>query len=114
MTSIVIACGTDAIPNVDAFTDLPNAVIARYDASGLAPVIAMAQALTYYTTVLVHQKPTLVVVMGDRPEGLAAALAAMFLRIPVSHAGDGVQVEFGGTLGLCISNIASVHPCSAA
>ena len=64
---------------------LPEAAVASYNAEGLSPAVAMAQALVYFTGVYANAKPKLVIVLGDRYETLAAALAAKFARVPIAH-----------------------------
>lgn len=86
---------------------LSDACVARYDAHGLGGTISIAQALPYFTAVYVQQKPSLVIVIGDGPEMLAAALAALFLKINVTHlGGDHEEIgDFGNFMRECIAHI---------
>lgn len=86
---------------------LPGAAVARFDPNGLSPAIAMAQALPYYTAVFANQKPSLVIVIGDGPAMLAAALAAYFLQVPLTHLGEDGTDEVA--LRECIANLAGVN-----
>lgn len=89
----------------------PDCVVTRYDATGLGPAVAMAQALTYFTAMFTFQKATRVVVLGDRYETLAAALAAMFLRIPIAHihGGETTTGAFDDPMRHAITHMADMH-----
>ncbi len=51
---------------------------------------AMALGIKNFSTIFSKEKPDILVVLGDRPEPLAATLAAAFFKIPIAHiqAGD--------------------------
>jgi len=57
----------------------------------------LGEGITAITDLLWEQKPDLVLLLGDRFEALAAALAAYYLRIPVGHVHGG-DVTQGGVL----------------
>lgn len=109
MTTVICASSAE---NDDFINSLgiavPDAAVARYSAFGLGPTIAVAQALTFFTAVYVGQQPNYVIVVGDGPEMLAAALAAMFLRINVTHVDGNRELndEFTPMLRDCIARIA--------
>ncbi len=90
---------------------LPEAAVASYDAAGLSPAIAMAQALPYFAAVYQNAKPKLVIVLGDRYETLAAALAAFFLRIPIAHlhGGETTTGAFDDAFRHSITHMAALH-----
>lgn len=87
---------------------LPDASIAKYDAHGLGGTVAVSQALPYFTAVFTQQKPSLVIIIGDEPEMLAAALAALFMKVNVTHLGGdhGELGDFGIITRDCIARIA--------
>lgn len=87
---------------------LPGACVAKYDARGLGGAIAIAQAVPYFTAVFTQQKPSLVIIIGDEPEMLAAALAALFMKVNVTHlGGDHEELgDFGIITRDCIVQIA--------
>jgi GDP/UDP-N,N'-diacetylbacillosamine 2-epimerase (hydrolysing) len=78
--------------------------------TGAVMARAMGQALIGMTEVLEKTRPDLVVVLGDRGEMLAGALAALHLGIPVAHLHGG---ERSGTLDAslrhAISKLAHFH-----
>jgi hypothetical protein len=72
-------------PLQSVIAELPGCYVARFDSEGMSPDVAVARAITYFTVVFKSGNPKLVVVLGDRYETHAAALAAHFLRIPIAH-----------------------------
>lgn len=82
--SIVIVSNSRAEhgPLTSVIAALPEAQVLEFVAEG-APHAEMSAALHWFTKHLAGAK--LVVVLGDRYETLAAALAATFLRIPIAH-----------------------------
>lgn len=84
---------------------LTDAAVVRFDPHGLSPAVTVAQAMTYFTAVYTSQNPTLVIVIGDGPEMLAAGLAALFMKVPVSHLSGDANDEFDGPLRECLGHI---------
>jgi UDP-hydrolysing UDP-N-acetyl-D-glucosamine 2-epimerase len=111
MSGIVIVCNNRAErgPLESVIAALPEARVVGVDVAGLPPAAAMAYALTEFTGRLAGAR--LVIVLGDRYETLAAALAAMFLRIPVAHihGGETTTGAFDDALRDSITAIASLH-----
>jgi GDP/UDP-N,N'-diacetylbacillosamine 2-epimerase (hydrolysing) len=69
--------------------------VALHDGSGAEMAKAIADALNSMVDVFAQEKPDMVVVLGDRGEMLAGALAAIHLNIPVVHIHGG---ERSGTI----------------
>lgn len=57
------------------------------------------------------ERPDLMLVLGDRFEILAAAMAAHMLRVPIAHIGGGDVTEgsYDDAMRDCISRMASIH-----
>ena len=70
------------------------------DDSPLAIARAAAQALAGFAEAFARLAPAIVVVLGDRFEILAAAQAALFLRVPLAHIHGGEVTE--GMMDECI------------
>ena len=83
--------------------------------SGVEMAFALAQALEAFSRGLERDKPDLLLVLGDRGEMLAGALAAVHLNIPVAHVHGG---ERSGTVDEsirhAISKLAHIHLTSTA
>lgn len=108
MGNIVIVSNSRAElgPLSSVIAALPEAAVVGCDVAGLTPSAAMAKALEEFTRVLSGAK--LVVVLGDRYETHAAALAAMYLRVPVAHihGGETTTGAFDDALRHGISHVA--------
>lgn len=65
--------------------------IAADDAEGVA--LSAAQALSGVARALVRLKPDVLVLLGDRYELLAAAQAALLVRVPIAHIHGGEATE---------------------
>lgn len=80
---------------------------------GSEMALAMADELAALTRFWAADRPDAVMLLGDRGEMLAGALAAMHLSIPIIHVGGG---ERSGTLDEsfrhAITKLAHVHLCS--
>ncbi|MBE5907035.1 MAG: UDP-N-acetylglucosamine 2-epimerase (hydrolyzing) [Lachnospiraceae bacterium] len=76
---------------------------------------AMAQttgvALEKFAEVLETMKPDILVVLGDRYEILAAAIAAHFLGIPIAHlcGGDVTEGAVDDAIRHCITKMSTLH-----
>lgn len=111
MITIVVPSRAESGPLQSVIAALPGAVVTRFDSTGMTPAIAMSQGLTYFTAMFTAQKASRVVLLGDRYETLAAALAAMFLKIPVAHihGGETTTGAWDDALRHSISHIADLH-----
>jgi UDP-hydrolysing UDP-N-acetyl-D-glucosamine 2-epimerase len=69
----------------DGFTIDAKVPLPLGDDSAVGTSIAMSAALTGVASALSGLNPDIVVLLGDRYEILAAAVAALLLRIPVAH-----------------------------
>lgn len=109
--SVVCNSRAEAGPLQSVIKAIPGAVVTRFDSTGMSPAVAMSQAMTFFTAMFTAQKATRVVVLGDRYETLAAALAAMFLRIPVAHihGGETTTGAFDDPMRHAITHIADLH-----
>lgn len=109
--SVIIPSRAEFGPLASVIAALPGCNVVRFDSTGMSPAIAMAQALPYYTAVFTNMKTTRVLVLGDRYETLAAALAALFLGIPVAHCHGGETTEgaFDDPMRHAITHVASLH-----
>ena len=56
---------------------------------------ALALGVKNFTRVFLKDRPNILVVLGDRPEPLAAVLSASFLNIPIAHIQGGDRTEAG-------------------
>ena len=90
---------------------LPGCSVTRFNSDGMSPAVAVAQAVTFFTVMFKAQDAKLVVLLGDRYETLAAAMAAMFSGIPVAHihGGETTAGAFDDALRHSISHMATLH-----
>lgn len=90
---------------------MPGCVVTRFHSDGMSPAVAVAQAVIYFTTMFKAQDAKLVVILGDRYETLAAAMAAMFSGIPIAHihGGETTAGAFDDALRHSISHMATLH-----
>lgn len=90
---------------------MPGCSVSRFVSDGMSPDVAVARAMTFFTVVYKSSNPKLVVVLGDRYETLAAALAAMFIGIPVAHihGGETTTGAFDNAMRHSISHMATLH-----
>jgi UDP-hydrolysing UDP-N-acetyl-D-glucosamine 2-epimerase len=78
--------------------------------SGEAMAASIGKAVGLLAKFLARSRPDIVVVLGDRGEMLAAALAANYLGIPVAHIHGGeVSGHVDGLLRHAISKLAHLH-----
>jgi UDP-hydrolysing UDP-N-acetyl-D-glucosamine 2-epimerase len=85
--------------------------ILEADDSGLGVAHAVGRATAGIADALAAEAPDLVVLVGDRFEQLAAAQAALFLRIPVAHlyGGDLTVGAFDESIRHAITKLAHLH-----
>ncbi|MGA2081029.1 MAG: UDP-N-acetylglucosamine 2-epimerase [Holophaga sp.] len=82
------------------------------DADTAAGVVAaMGRGLAGFAQALEDLGPDLVVVLGDRYEIMAAAQAAMVMRIPLAHlcGGDETPGTYDNVIRHCITKMAALH-----
>ena len=86
MTDIVIVSNSraESSPLTSVIAALPESAVLTFAAEH-EPHVEMSSALHYFTRELRAASPRIVILLGDRYETLAAALAATFLRIPIAH-----------------------------
>ena len=74
-------------------------------------VMEMSRALAGFADAYRDLKPDMVVVLGDRYEILAAAEAAMIMRIPIAHIHGGEITEgaFDDAIRHCITKMSHLH-----
>lgn len=77
----------------DGFNIAARVDLGLTDDSELAVGQALGRAVTGFSEALHRLRPDLLVVLGDRYEILAAAQAAMLLRIPIAHIHGGESTE---------------------
>ncbi|HVQ00817.1 MAG TPA: UDP-N-acetylglucosamine 2-epimerase [Candidatus Thermoplasmatota archaeon] len=71
----------------------------------------LASGISNFTTFLDKERPDLLVVLGDRSESLAAALAALYLNIPIAHinGGDVTGTTIDESIRHAITKLAHIH-----
>lgn len=81
------------------------------DDSGLGVARATGIAVTGIAEALSEDSPDIVLILGDRYEALAAATAAMLLRIPIAHLHGGELTEgaIDDSIRHAITKMASLH-----
>lgn len=78
--------------------------------TGLAMADSIGRAVSELSKTFAKLKPDIVVVLGDRGEMLAAAVAANYLNIPVAHLHGGeVSGHVDGLLRHAITKLAHIH-----
>jgi len=78
--------------------------------TGLAMVDSVGKAVCKLAKSFAKLKPDIVVVLGDRGEMLAAAIAASYLDIPIAHLHGGeVSGHVDGVLRHAITKLAHIH-----
>lgn len=118
--NLCIVCNSRAErgPLESVIEALPEARVVGIDVYGSTPHEAMGRALRHFTETFTGIYTSRVLVLGDRYETLAAALAAMFLRIPVAHihGGETTTGAFDDPMRHAITHIADLHfvPTNAA
>jgi UDP-hydrolysing UDP-N-acetyl-D-glucosamine 2-epimerase len=81
------------------------------DDTGLGVARAVGRATAGIAEAFERLRPDLVLLVGDRFEQLAAAQAALFLRLPVAHlfGGDRTEGAFDESIRHAITKLAQVH-----
>ena len=71
----------------------------------------LASGITNFTGFLDNNRPDILVVLGDRSESFAAALAALYLNIPIAHinGGDVTGTTIDESIRHAITKIAHIH-----
>jgi len=78
--------------------------------TGQAMAFSVGKAVSEFSISLDRLKPDVVVVLGDRGEMLAAAIAANYLNIPVAHIHGGeVSGHIDGLMRHAITKLSHVH-----
>jgi UDP-N-acetylglucosamine 2-epimerase (non-hydrolysing)/GDP/UDP-N,N'-diacetylbacillosamine 2-epimerase (hydrolysing) len=92
--------------NIDFKIDILDEVINEQTTS-----IAMGKVQAEVSKVLQETKPDLLLVLGDRYEILAAAIAALTLRIPIAHIHGGEKTigAMDDSIRHAITKMSSIH-----
>jgi UDP-N-acetylglucosamine 2-epimerase (non-hydrolysing)/GDP/UDP-N,N'-diacetylbacillosamine 2-epimerase (hydrolysing) len=71
----------------------------------------LASGISNFTKFLDKTRPDILVVLGDRSESLAAALAALYLNIPIAHinGGDVTGTTIDESIRHAITKLAHIH-----
>lgn len=82
--------------------------------SELAPSKSVALGLVSFSDALHELKPDIVVLLGDRFELLAAAIASFFLKIPIAHihGGETSQGSIDEAIRHSITKMSTLHFCA--
>lgn len=86
-------------------------IVNTYSEEGEAKVVEFCRTVKLMKAALDRRRPDVVLVIGDRIEAYAAALAAHFSSIPIVHSGGG-HITLGAVDNIYrynISNLASLH-----
>ena len=110
---VTVVCNSraEAGPLESVIAAMPGCSVTRFNSDGMSPAVAVAQAVIFFTVAFKSQDAKLVVLLGDRYETLAAALAAMFANIPVAHihGGETTTGAFDDAMRHSISHMAALH-----
>ncbi len=92
------------------YSQLYKVDISYSEDTGAAVARSFGEAVSGFTDIFVKIKPDLVLVMGDRGEMLAAAIAANYLNLPVAHIHGGeISGHVDGLLRHAITKLAHLH-----
>jgi len=71
----------------------------------------LASGISNFTTLLDRERPDILVILGDRSESLAAALAALYLNIPIAHinGGDVTGTTIDESIRHAITKLSHIH-----
>ncbi|MDD2751872.1 MAG: UDP-N-acetylglucosamine 2-epimerase [Candidatus Omnitrophica bacterium] len=94
----------------DGFRHFEKIDISYNEDSGQAMANSLGQAVSRFSRYFAKLKPDFVVVMGDRLEMLAAAIAASYLNIALAHIHGGeVSGHVDGLVRHAITKLAHIH-----
>ena len=73
--------------------------------------VYLSEGIKSFAELFDKQRPDVVVLLGDRSEPLAAALAALYLNIPIAHinGGDVTSGTLDESIRHCLTKIAHIH-----
>lgn len=108
---IISPTRAEAGPLASVIAALPEAKVVDFCWQALEVNATHAIALGWYTEEFKEKNPRLVLLLGDRYETHAAALAAHFLRIPIGHVhgGETTTGSFDDALRHGITHMAKLH-----
>ncbi|MFC1510857.1 UDP-N-acetylglucosamine 2-epimerase [Candidatus Margulisiibacteriota bacterium] len=94
----------------DGFKIYDKVNISYQKDTGEAMAISVGSAITKFSKSFKKLKPDLIVLLGDRGEMLAAAIAANYLNIPVAHIHGGeISGHIDGMLRHAITKLSHLH-----
>jgi len=94
----------------DGFNIYEGVDISYKEDSGEAMAYSIGKATCAFSRSLARLKPDIVIVLGDRGEMLAVAIASNYLGIPVAHIHGGEQSgHVDGILRHAITKLAHIH-----
>lgn len=110
---VVVVCNSRAErgPLQSVIDALPGCRVFGVDVAGMTPEQGARNALYACDTAFGSRRPRLVVVLGDRYETHAAAMAAFYLGIPIAHlhGGETTLGAFDDALRHSITHMATLH-----
>ncbi|MBE3137502.1 MAG: UDP-N-acetylglucosamine 2-epimerase (hydrolyzing) [Thermoplasmata archaeon] len=119
LTLIPLITGTHLLPKFGntyqlVENDFPSAIkipMSLTDDTLKAMAIYLASGVTNFAEFLNKNHPDILVVLGDRSESFAAALAAFYLNIPIAHinGGDVTGTTIDESIRHAITKIAHIH-----
>ncbi len=94
----------------DGFNIASKLDILSGDDSGLGMALFISRAVNRIAASLAKIRPDILLVLGDRPEVLAAALAATYLNVPIAHVhGGDVSGSVDHPVRYAISKLCHIH-----
>ena len=94
----------------DGFKIYAKVDISYKEDIGQAMAFSVGKAVSMFSKVFGKLKPAMVMVMGDRGEMLAAAIAANYMNIPVAHIHGGeISGHVDGVVRHAITKLAHIH-----
>ncbi|MDD5421793.1 MAG: UDP-N-acetylglucosamine 2-epimerase [Candidatus Omnitrophota bacterium] len=84
--------------------------ISYWEDTGHAMAFSVGKAVSMFSDSFLRLKPDIVLVLGDRGEMLAAAIAANYMNIPVAHIHGGeVSGHIDGLVRHAITKLSNIH-----